>query len=398
MVHLSPIWMNKKQTFSRLKGDIKTDILIIGGGLTGVSVAYHLLRKKKNVTLIEKNLIASGMTGQGTGILVPGFELDFGDMVKVYGMKETNRFWKVTMKSLYEIKSLIKRLGLKCDLHETGSITPGFSKSDVAVLKHEVELRCASGHPCKLFVNDEVQKLAKINAIAAMYSPIEAIFNQEKFVSGLAKYCSKNVKIFEKSPAQSITKVKKFYIVKTPHGKIRTKKIILAAAASDTEFIKPKHKLYKSTTFEIATKPLTKKQLNSIVWKKGHCIWQLDKTYDYDNYYDYIRLTKDKRIIVGGEDSKINLDSKRIKLHYKRLKKFLLELFPQLKDIKIDYEWSGTLHYTKKDFPEIGRKGNIFYAFAYGGHGLLVGFYAGKILAHWILGKPEKESKILIGK
>lgn len=135
-----------------------------------------------------------------------------------------------------------------------------------------------------------------------------------------------------------------------------------------------------------------KKQLNLLNWKKGHCLWPLGKS------YDYIRLTKDNRLIIGGEDSKINLDSKRSKKHFLRLKNFLLNVFPQLKNIKIDYEWKGTITYTKKEFPEIGKKGNIFYAFACSGHGLLTGFYAGKILAHLTLGKIDKEIKILINR
>ena len=100
----------------QLKKDINCNYLIVGGGITGVSLAYFLVKYgAKNIILIERNTIASGATGKAAGTLVIKGELDLKDIIKIYGKKKGLIYWRNNHQGLKKIKEIIKKERINCD-------------------------------------------------------------------------------------------------------------------------------------------------------------------------------------------------------------------------------------------------------------------------------------------
>ncbi len=311
-------------------------------------------------------------------------DMDFRDMVKTYGSQETRKIWDLTLWTLREIQFMVRRARLRCDFVKNGSLVVALRKSELPLLKEEFRLRKRYGYRVRLLPREEVKNLVKADVASALYSPFEAVFNQAKFIVGLAKHCAKKIRIFERTPAMSIVRKGDEYAVTTPKGEIIAKKIILATGGATAHFVKVKQRFNSFTTFEIATRPLRTNELRTIRWRRGYALWPLGR------FYDYLRLTADNRLIVGVEDSKIDIDIRKRQKHFRRLQKFLITVFPQLKDVAIDYKWSGVVQATRREHPVVGRIGNIFYGFAHGGHGLLMASYVGGPLAHLAAGTSKK--------
>lgn len=368
------LWVNQSQTYPLLHGTKKIHTLIVGGGMAGISAAYYCSQKNIPAMLIEKDVIVSGATGHGTGILVPGFDMDFVDMVRLHGKKATQSIRKITNNARKEMMRLARKHHIACGMEETGVAVPILLERDMPLLRKEARLRNACGHRCEIYEGCDIHRVGHMNMQALLYSKDVTLVNQEKFAMGLA-CASRGVDIYEKTPVMSIKKNGMEYIARTPRGIIHAKKIILIAGGGDQTLIRHSRRVQSCFVFEIATRPLTRKEFHLIAWKKGKSLWPLGR------FYDYMRMTSDNRIIVGGEDTTAHVSQREQRNHYKRLRAFLVRIFPQLKDVAIDYEWSGVVHMTRDDVPEIGRRGDIFFGFAYGGHGLCMAFYFGKLLA-----------------
>lgn len=375
MPRLSPLWKNRAYTFPALKGELEVDVLVIGGGITGISAAYELSRRRGNFALIDSRHIGD-RTGRGTGILHPEADMDVADMIKEYGLAGTKRLIHKNSQALEEIKSLIARYRLRCQFANNGSLAVALKAQDISLLRKEFKAKQKAGEVCAFLEGLGVQRVVNASVFAAIHCPGDCVFNQERFIFELGSRIRDRVRIFERTPALSITKQKSFSIVRTPTGIIRARKIILAAGGAESlRFIRLRRKIHAYTCFVIASRPLTKDQRALLNWKKGHALWPLGK------FYNFIRLTTDHRLVVGGEESFGPLSAAGRKKRFRKLKSFIFELFPQLKNLEIDHEWSGEVYYAKGGLPQTGRQGNIFYGFAYAGTGLLTGFGAGRDLA-----------------
>jgi len=142
--------------------------------------------------------------------------------------------------------------------------------------------------------------------------------------------------------------------------------------------------------YNIATEPLTQDQLGAIGWHSGRAI------YDLRLEFDYLLLSEDNRIVIGGSQypyyANDGLSSGNNKLVIKKLKNSLFTTFPQLKGTKIEYKWGGTVSYTLDEAPSVGVMGdhnNIFYGVGYCGHGVSFSHTAARIITDLIAGEKN---------
>lgn len=369
----SILWKSPKPLYRKLDSEINTDILIIGGGMTGLSAAYHLRNSGLDVVLVERGVLAD-VACRGTGVLSPGLDMDFIDFVAKYSPEDVRTIIGAHLSCLRDISGLVSLHNMDCEFITTDALVVAHNLKEVEILRREYSIRKDLGLTCKL-LESNIQEYIAHPALAVLVLEDQGIFNQSKFIGELSKICSDNIRFFENTEVLDIQEDADGYVAKTHSGRIRASKIILAGGGFNLNFLKPRRNIDKYTCYVITTRPLDKSELDSMGWHRGRALWPLGLI------YDFARLTGDNRVMVGGEESRINLGSNREKSHFDHLRNFMINLFPSLRDVAIDHSWCGDIYYTKNELPEFGRKGNIFYSFAYAGNGLLTAFEMGRHMA-----------------
>lgn len=333
-----------------LQKNIECDYLIVGGGITGVSVAYFLaVHGAKNIVLIEKNTIGSGATGKSAGFLTLKGELDLKEIIDKYGYKRGLTYWNGNHDGLKIIKNIITKEKIRCDFEPQhticgnviGNKNQSWTLEEYMVEKEiEKDTELLVGDALKREINTPMFSYAiKSYDHGTSVNPLTFIQNFSKVVE------KKGAQIYETTP---LLKIKKNTAV-TPDAKIKFKKIIVAI---DVAHRNSKIKNIRSTI--TISEKLTKKQLKSINLLKHKMIW------DSKDIYHYLKITKDNRILLGYGDKHVHKKMRNPEVHHPHLKKvqsFIKKLFPHL-NVKIAYAWSGEFGITSDKIPVIEFKGN----------------------------------------
>lgn len=158
-----------------------------------------------------------------------------------------------------------------------------------------------------------------------------------------------------------------------------------------------KHRVAPLCNYVIATEPLSAKQLDSIGWKGREAIW------DTRTEFNYLRLTSDNRIVIGGEHAPYfygnGLGSGNYKPSLSMLEAALVKTWPQLEGVKITHRWGGTMGFTLDFVPAIGVMGeakNIFYGLGYSGEGVVWAQLAGKIISQLYAKEETELTRLLV--
>ncbi len=394
-------WKNPHhQPFPYLNASTSCEYLIVGGGITGVSLAYFLAGEGiKNVILVERNMIASGATGNAAGSLVASAEIDLSELVHKHGVEKSLAHWKMVGETLNDIKSIIKKEKIPCDFEEQDTMYCSLNEKHEDILHEEYDYVKKLTPTAKIIQGKELKK--ELNSplfTKSIFSPKSGVsVNPMQLTQNLARVVAKKgIQIFEHTPVLRVSG----NTAVTPHGTITFKKIIWAIDAAH-----PNPHVKNNKTTILITRPLTTSELKRTGLNKKKIIW------DTNQYYGYAKVTKDNRLLIGIGDTKVgkNFSAKNSRLsrmavakswlnrlftylkthipHTIRGKRWLRQLFPYLK-INIEYVWSATYGTTENHRPLIEQKGNT-YAFAAAGSQVIC-VMAAHQLARKIAGKTHQ--------
>ena len=359
-----------------LKKDIECDYLIVGGGVTGVSLAYFLGKNSaKNVVLIEKDTVASGATGKAAGTLVVKAELDMKEMLEKLGRKKGLLFWKANHKVLSAIKEIIEREKIDCDYEPQDTIYGSINRDQDSFILGEYAVEKNIEKSTQLVTEEKLREVVNtpLFRYAIMSKNHGLSVDPLRFTQNLSAVIEKyGVKVFEHTPLLRV----KGHKALTPHGTINFKKLIMAI---DSE---TRHsRIRKRNSTLIVTKPLTHKEVVSIGMNPKKIVW------DAKDDYHYFKIMPDNRMLIGYGDRyviKKYLETIPREIAVNRTKKFMKKLFPEL-DLEFDYGWSGSYGVTKNRMPLLDIKGNIW---SIAGAGSQVGcVMAAKHIANKLLDK-----------
>lgn len=337
--------------YPELTNDIECDYLIVGGGMTGVSLAYFLSKQKAGkVVLIEKNTIASGATGKAAGTLVLRGEKDIGDIMKKHGRKKGLLYWQETSRTLNDLKRIIREEKIKCDAEPQDTLYCGFKHKSFNNIYEEFEIEKSIDSSAQLLKGDSLKKELNTEMFThALLSRGHGIsVNPLQLTQNLSLIAARNgTRIYEKT---AMIRRSPSY-VETHHGTVRFKKIILAL---DADHPAEEVKNLKSTI--VVTRPLTEAECKKTGLNRKKIV------FDAKENYDYFKLTRDNRLLVGFGGVGVHKKHKKTDPHYPHLAKiqlFVKSLFPYL-SLNVDYAWSGTFGVTDDYDPLVEQKGNFY--------------------------------------
>jgi len=376
-----------KNNYNILNKNIKTNVVIIGAGYTGLSCALSLAKKyNEDVVLLEAGHIGWGSSARNAGFCcIPPAKMSVSKMFKKFGKEETKKFFKNTIEGSNFTKDLIKKYNIDCDL--TGDCNyevaphPRYFDS----IKEEAETYSKEfGIETKVYSKEEFNEIGHAGNEqfgAFSYKPGFAI-NPLKFLLGLAKQAKESgVKIYQNSKVNKIEKNSgEFNVIANDHI-ITSNKIVMATNGfyKDDLFPKLNNMILPVISNIIITRPLTNDEI------KSHNFVTNNPVLNIRNLLFYYRLLKDNRFLFGARGDLIGSEQSSI-IKSKKMEIQMKKVFPNWKNVEIDYHWRGLVAVTTKFTPSIGKleEDEIYYSFGYQANGVNTAPWSGNELAKLI--------------
>jgi glycine/D-amino acid oxidase-like deaminating enzyme len=382
-----------------LKGSHKADIVIIGGGFTGLSSAYHLINKfpDKKIVLLEGACCGYGASGRNGGHVeagVPGL----GSYVEDSGAELGRKEFDACLYGVEQIKRLVTEHNLQCDYEETGHFMAATDEAQAQLLEEEHQTFKAMGLETSVVQGEELQAVVKSpRYLAGMHFPYGGIINPAKLARGMKQIVeAAGVEVREQTIVMRVTPGK-VHRIQTEMGEISAPTLVLGLNGYSHKIGFFKNRVFPLCNYVVATEPLSKEQWESIGWQDRQGM------YDMRLLFDYQIPTADGRIVIGGSDAPYYANDKLSSGNHKPtidlLRKSLFTTFPQLEGLKIDHAWGGTMGFTIDFAPSVGVMGdhnNIYYGVAYNGTGVAFAQTAGRIISDLMAGESSDLTDLFV--
>jgi len=375
-----PLWHDqdaKPDLNPSLKGDIKCQLLIVGGGFTGLWAALQARERMPglDIILVEATSIADGASGRTGGILEAA--LAHGDTNSDYHFpNEAARIDELGRINFKEFLASLEKYNIDAKFEGVGHMQVATREHHLAPLRKRYEENKKAGSRVIWYDQDNVRK--KIHSPTYLagvhYKDRCGIIDPARLCWGLKKtILSLGVKIFEKTPLIKTEPQGAGMKAICPNGSIRSEKILMATNAFRNPLSQIRKSIIPVWDYQIATEPLNKIQLDSVGWKDRHSMA------DRDNMFHYYRLTQDNRITWGGGGSVCYYYGSRTdrgvadpRIRFERLSKAFFNTFPQLEGIRFTHRWSGIIASSTRFcmVPGVAYDGRVSWAVGYTGLGV----------------------------
>jgi gamma-glutamylputrescine oxidase len=366
-----------------LQEQIDTDVCIIGAGYTGLSSALFLLEHGFSVTVLEAARVGFGASGRNGGQIVNSYSRDIDVIEKTVGANQAQLLGHMAFEGGRIIRDRVARYNIQCDLKD-GGIFAALTAKQMDHLQAQKRLweRYGNTHLELLDQPRIRESVACDHYIGGLLDmsgghihPLNLALGEAAAVESLGG------RIFEQSAALRIDRGAS-PVVHTAYGQVRAKFVIVAGNAYLGNLVPElAAKSMPCGTQVITTAPLADDLAQQLL-PQDYCVE------DCNYLLDYYRLSADKRLIFGGGVVYGARDPANIEAI---IRPKMLKAFPQLKDVKIDYAWTGNFLLTLSRLPQVGRLGdNIYYSQGCSGHGVTYTHLAGKVLAEALRGQAER--------
>ncbi|MGH1412393.1 MAG: NAD(P)/FAD-dependent oxidoreductase [Pelagimonas sp.] len=358
-----------------LNSEVTTDLLIIGGGYTGLSAALRAAESGVSVRVIEAFTIGHGGSGRNVGLVNAGLWLPPKDINATLGTDAGERLTRILGAAPNLVFDTIRRHDISCEPVRNGTLHCAHAPSGLRDLENRFSQLSARGAPVTLLNRDEViSRVGSKHVHGALFDPRAGTIQPLAYAIGLARAAQQaGAIVHEQTSALDIEKVGDAWRVQTKKGRISAKQLIVATNgyAIPVRGL-PDPKVIPVHYFQAATEPLTPKQQASILDNKEGC-------WDTAMVMSSWRLDGAGRLIIGGMGQLGHLGQGA---HLGWLKRKLAKMFPALAGTDFGHTWFGRIAMTEEYLPKILQLDDTaLISFGYSGRGIGPGSVFGKAMA-----------------
>lgn len=370
--------------FAPAKGALKADVCVVGGGFTGLSTALHLARRGYDVVLLEAQRVGFGASGRNGGQAGTGQRLEQDDLEAMVGRDDARKLWQMALDAVALVRDLARDPVVDCPFHDGVIHADHRARYVPHSLDYAKKLQDEYGYD--LIRGIEAEEMRHLVGSPAYHGGTLDMgaghLDPLRFALGLARLAqAAGVRIHEGAKVTQIDEGRPA-VVHTDAAQITADHVVLACNGYLGRL--QGHvaaRVMPINNFILATEPLDQAQRDSLI-RGNHAVA------DSKFVINYFRFSDDGRLLFGGSESygyRFPADIAAL------VRKPMLEIYPQLKDTRIDYAWGGTLGITFNRMPHFERlEGNILSLSGYSGHGLALATLAGQIAADAIAGQAER--------
>ena len=356
-----------------LTGEVRADLIVIGGGFTGMAAALAAVETGRSVVLLEAGRIGEGASGRNGGQLIPGLRWSARDLIDAFGLERARAIHAVAMMAVDRVTARIALHLIDCD-HKPGHLEAAWKPAHFETMAREAELLARDFGRADLEMiapGDMTRHIRTSCYHGGMFDPRGGHFHPLNYLLGLARAArAAGVTIHEHSRVTEVRNEQGVTAL-TAGGSVSAPQAIVAADAWTGELLASARGLtVPIMNYNIATAPL------------GDLADKLLPTNaavaDSRFVLNYFRLSADNRMIFGGGEKYRQTPPASIA---EFVRPHLAGVFPELAAVPIEHGWGGIVSVTMNRLPHLARDGNIWFAHGFSGHGALLTTLAGELLA-----------------
>jgi glycine/D-amino acid oxidase-like deaminating enzyme len=359
----------------------KVDVAIIGGGYTGLSAARTLAKNGVRTAVLEANTIGWGASSRNGGMVLTGLKAGMKTVLKKYGHEIARQLFQSSLNAINTVEQIVKEENIDCGFARYGHLLVTNKPKHFDALQNEIEfMQKEFNHKVSLISRDE-QHAEVGSAIyhGALLDEHSGGLNPAQYVAGLAGAAEKaGATLHAQARVHRIEHSGVRFVLETERGPLSAESVLVATSGYTGNVTKNlQKKVIPIGSFIIATEKLSDDLVKELI-PKGRMI------FDYKHYLNYFRLW-DNRMIFGGRAAFFPETSNTIQRSAEILRREMIQVYPQLKDARIEYVWGGTLDFAFDMMTHVGELNGMYYSLGYAGHGVAMATYLGKTVAEAML-------------
>lgn len=387
-----PFWSVKSglvAVYPPLTGDLRCDVLIIGGGITGALVAHALTRAGVPCAVVDRRDIGQGSTSASTALLQYELDKPLHQLTQIHGCAAAERAYWLGVEAVRDLHKLAKG---KCGFAARPSLLVSRRKRDVAMLRREFDARRQARLPVQWVDRAELHAIYGIDRDAAIRSSSTTAAECDPYLLThhlLAGANAKGVPVFDRTEIRRFYPERRGVTLRTDRGgTIRARYVVFASGFETKEFV-PQHIVKLVSTYAVVSEPLPP----GPPWKDRALIWETGAS------YLYTRTCPDGRILFGGEDDAVLNPARRDRQLPRKARRLLTRfhhLMPGL-DVEPAFSWAGTFGATQDGLAYIGPYKpfpHCLFALGFGGNGITFSATAARIIANLVRGKKDADAEL----
>ncbi|WP_049622401.1 NAD(P)/FAD-dependent oxidoreductase [Frateuria defendens] len=366
-----------------LRGSHEARVAIVGGGFAGLNTALGLAERGwPDVAVLERERIGHGASGRNGGFVFAGYSLGEQALLAQRGEAQAHALFGLTVEGVHRIRRRIAEYGIACGAVDAGVIWANWFRDPEVLRRRQRLLAERYGVAWEWLPEAQLREMVR----SARYH--DGLFERDAlhlhpldYALGLAQAAAaRGVRLHEHSGVRRLKREGAHWRIETAEGTLRAEQVVLACGG----YLAGLERRIDRAVLPIATYVVVTEPLNE---RLEACLATRAAVYDTRFAFDYYRPLPDTRLLWGG---RVSIRERSPQAVRRLLRRDLLRVFPQLEGVRIDYAWSGLMSYARHLMPQLGGRGNgLWWAQAFGGHGLSSTCAAGELLAAAIVEGDE---------
>jgi glycine/D-amino acid oxidase-like deaminating enzyme len=369
----------------------RVDVTVIGAGFTGLSAARTLAQRGAKVAVLECETIGWGASSRNGGMVLTGLKLGVDQLIDKYGREIARRMYVASLESIDCVEKIVREENIDCDFARCGHLELACKQKHFDDYARQADVIAREfNHQLRVVERGELSaEIGSSIYYGGMVDEASAGLNPARYVAGLALAAMKaGAEIFEQTRVEGLQREssqgESGWKISTSRGALWAREVFVATSGYTSKATPAlQKKLIPIGSYIITTQTLPEALARELSPRNR-------MIYDSKNYLYYYRLTPDRRMLFGGRAAFFPETDQTIRRSAEILRSGMIDVFPQLRETKIEYVWGGTLDFAFDIMPHAGQLDGMYYAVGYAGHGVAMATYQGQKMAEQISGdKPE---------
>jgi len=369
----------------------RVDVLVIGAGFTGLSAARTLAKRGAKVAVLDSETVGWGASSRNGGMVLTGMKLGVNKLISMYGRERTQRMYAASLASIDCVEEVVQEEGIDCDFARRGHLEVACKQKHFDDYARQTEVIAREfGHQLHVVQKHELgSEIGSGIYYGGMVDEVSAGLNPARYVAGLGCAVMKaGAEVYEHSLVRAIEREssqgESGWKISTSRGGLWARDVFVGTSGYTGRATPAlQKKIIPIGSFIITTEVLPEALARELSPRNR-------MIYDSKNYLYYYRLTPDRRMLFGGRAAFFPENNQTVRRSAEILRRGMIDVYPQLRDARVEYVWGGTLDFAFDIMPHAGQMDGLYYSVGYAGHGVAMATYQGQKMAELIAGdKPD---------